>query len=71
MTRVERGNGMTHEAYERGEYLTIHNANKTQLKCMIEDRDIRIKNLYDEIEEYKRTIDGLCTMIARLTEKPA
>ena len=62
---------MTHDAYERGERLTVHNANKQQLKYMIEDRDNRIRRLCNEIEEHKRTIDGLYTMIAKLMEKPA
>lgn len=42
---------MTHDDWEKGKRLTINNANKSQLKWMIKDRDQRIKRLYDELEK--------------------
>lgn len=44
---------MTHDAWEHGDRLTIHNANNGQLKFMVRDRDRRIKGMTKEIETLK------------------
>lgn len=44
---------MTHDAWEHGDRLTIHNANKEQLKFMVRDRDRHIKDMSKEIETLK------------------
>lgn len=36
---------MTHNKWEKGEHLNIHNATKEQLKLMVKDRDETIKKL--------------------------
>ncbi len=60
---------MTHNAWERGESLTIHNASKTQLKWMVEDREARIKKLYKELEKCKEENRILIESIADLVDK--
>lgn len=60
---------MTHNAWEHGENLTIHNANKEQLKWMVEDRELRIKKLYEELEKYKKYNKTLVENLAELVDK--
>lgn len=46
---------------------TVHNANKEQLKCMVEDRDSTIRKLQKEIDrinnEKKQLMNGVCDYI--------
>ncbi|NBK77339.1 hypothetical protein D5272_01720 [bacterium D16-76] len=44
---------MTHNAWEHGDRLTIHNASKEQLKFMVRGRDRCIKDMTKEIETLK------------------
>lgn len=44
---------MTYDAWEHGDRLIIHNANKEQLKFMVRDRDRHIKDMTKEIETLK------------------
>lgn len=50
---------MTHDAWERGERLTIHNATKAQLKQMLEDEKSVTARLYSENQELKGAVDTL------------
>lgn len=60
---------MTHNAWERGEKLTVNNANKTQLKAMVEDRDNRIASLLKEIESLKVENKALIDAAAECASK--
>ena len=66
---LEEVANMTHNAWEHGENLTIHNANKEQLKWMVEDRDLRIKKLYEELEKYKKYNKTLVENLTELVDK--
>ena len=48
---------MLHEQWERQEKLTIHNATKDQLKFMVKNRDMLIKQLYQELECKQKELD--------------
>ena len=50
---------MTHNEWEAGKQLTIHNATKEQLKFMVKDRDTTIKRLLEELEQKKKEYDTL------------
>lgn len=60
---------MTHDAYERGERLTIHNATKDQLKWMVKDREATIQRQYEEIERLKdektKLLDSLVEYVTK------
>ena len=45
---------MSHNEWEHGKQLTIHNATKEQLQWMVKDREETIKRLYNQIEEERR-----------------
>lgn len=49
---------MTQEALERGERLTINNANKAQLKWMVKERDYQIDRLLEKLERKQQEIDN-------------
>lgn len=48
---------MTHNEWESGKELTIHNATKEQLKFMVRDRDNRIAELQKDLEEKQKAFD--------------
>ena len=48
---------MTHIEWENGKELTIHNATKEQLKFMVKDRDNRITELQQELENKQQALD--------------
>ena len=48
---------MTHKEWESGKELTIHNATKDQLKFMVKDRDNRIAELQQELENKQKALD--------------
>ena len=54
---------MTHNEWEQGKRLTIHNATKQQLQFMVKDRDARISSLYKENEELSDLNKKLATML--------
>jgi hypothetical protein len=58
-------NDMTHEQWERGETLTIHNATKEQLKFMIKDKNRQIAELQSELKEMKAAFNELVTLLKR------
>lgn len=53
---------MTHDEWERGKTLTIHNATKAQLKFMVKDRGARIASLWKENEQYRKDFDRLAQL---------
>lgn len=48
---------MTHTEWKNGKELTIHNATKEQLKFMVKDRDNRITELQNELEQKQSALD--------------
>lgn len=48
---------MTHNEWEKGKRLTVHNATKDQLKFMVEDRDATIKRLWKELNAEKKKLE--------------
>lgn len=66
---------MTHDQYERGERLTIHNATKKQLQWMVKDRDAHIAHQYEEIqklqEEKRKLLEDFCRYIVEHEKKEA
>lgn len=47
---------MTHNQWEHGERLTMHNATKEQLKFMVKDRDRQIKDLQEKLQSSEQVI---------------
>lgn len=45
---------MTHNQWEQGERLTIHNATKEQLKFMVRERESMIRDLTKQLEEKQK-----------------
>lgn len=68
-TCLKEIDNMTHNAWEHGENLTIHNANKEQLKWMVEDRESRIKKLQEELEKCKEYNKTLIENLSELVDK--
>ena len=54
---------MTHAEWENGKELTIHNATKEQLKCMVRDRDNRIAELQKKLEEKQKAFDEVMELL--------
>ena len=48
---------MTHTEWENEKILSIHNATKEQLKCMVRVRDNQIAELHKELEEKQKAFD--------------
>ena len=48
---------MTHQEWEMGKRLTVHNATKEQLKFMVKERDNRIRELNKELEQKQKALD--------------
>ena len=56
---------MTHNKWEKGEHLNIHNATKEQLKLMVKDRDEIIKRLHEQLDEKQATLDEAIEMLEK------
>lgn len=54
---------MTHNQWEKGEHLNIHNATKEQLKLMVKDRDKEIKRLQKQLDEKQVALDEAIAML--------
>lgn len=54
---------MTHNKWEKGEHLNIHNATKEQLKLMVKDRDEIIKRLHEQLDEKQAALDEAIEML--------
>lgn len=50
---------MTHNQWEQGKKLTIHNATKEQLKFMVRERESMIQDLTKQLDEKQKSI-GRC-----------
>lgn len=57
---------MTHDDWENGASLTVHNATKSQLIFMVKDRDRAISRLYKQIEEKENIINNLIGFIGEM-----
>ena len=59
---------MTHNEWENGKRLTVNNATKEQLKWMVEDRDAKIKRLYEELQKEKDLNQSLAKVLGEILE---
>ena len=59
---------MTHNEWENGKRLTVNNATKEQLKWMVEDRDAKIKRLYEELQNEKDLNQSLAKVLGEILE---
>lgn len=57
---------MTYDEWVKGKELTIHNATKSQLKFMVEDRDKTICKLMQEIQMKDKALSEACDLIMKL-----
>lgn len=60
---------MTHNQWEQGERLTIHNATKEQLKFMVKERESIIQDLTKQLDEKRKVLVrnfGIYTTITML-----
>lgn len=48
---------MTHNQWEQGKRLTIHNATKEQLKFMVRERELMIQDLTKQLDEKQKTLE--------------
>ena len=48
---------MTHNQCEQGKRLTIHNATKEQLKFMVRERETRIQDLQQQLDETQKALE--------------
>lgn len=60
---------MTHNQWEHGERLTIHNATKEQLKFMVRDRDEEIRHLQKELSTITAAIAQCGELIMDILEQ--
>lgn len=54
---------MTHDQWEQGKRLTIHNATKDQLKFMIRKREAMVQDLQKQLEEKDRALEEAMQML--------
>lgn len=57
---------MTHNQWEQGKRLTIHNATKEQLKFMVTEREIRIQDLQKQLDEKQQELEEAIKMLKEL-----
>ena len=57
---------MTHNQWEQGKRLTIHNATKEQLKFMVTEREIRIQDLQKQLDETQQELKEAIKMLKEL-----
>ena len=57
---------MTHNQWEQGERLTIHNATKEQLKFMVRERESIIQNLTKQLDEKQKALEEAIKMLKDL-----
>ena len=57
---------MTHNQWEQGKRLTIHNATKEQLKFMVTEREIRIQDLQKQLDETQQELEEAIKMLKEL-----
>ena len=57
---------MTHNQWEQGKRLTIHNATKEQLKFMVTEKEIRIQGLQKQLDEKQKELEEAIKMLKEL-----
>lgn len=57
---------MTHNQCEQGKRLTIHNATKEQLKFMVRERETRIQDLQNQLDETQKALEEAIKMLKDL-----
>ena len=57
---------MTHNQWEQGKRLTIHNATKEQLKFMVTKKEIRIQGLQKQLDEKQKELEEAIKMLKEL-----
>lgn len=48
---------MTHNQWEQGKKITIHNATKEQLKFMVRERESMIQDLTKQLDEKQKALE--------------
>lgn len=54
---------MTHNQWEQGKRLTIHNATKEQLKFMVRERESMIQDLTKQLDEKQKALEDAIKML--------
>ena len=57
---------MTHNQWEQGKRLTIHNATKEQLKFMGRERELMIQDLTKQLDEKQKAVEDAIKMLKDL-----
>ena len=57
---------MTHNQWEQGKRLTIHNATKEQLKFMVRERESMIQDLTKQLDEKQKALEDAIKMLKNL-----
>lgn len=57
---------MTHNQWEQGERLTIHNSTKEQLKFMVRERESMIQDLTKQLDEKQKVLEEAIKMLKDL-----
>lgn len=57
---------MTHNQWEQGGRLTIHNATKKQLKFMVREREAMIQDLQKRLDEKQKALEDAIKMLKDL-----
>nr|DAR44132.1 MAG TPA: coiled-coil domain-containing protein [Caudoviricetes sp.] len=54
---------MTHNQWEQGKRLTIHNATKEQLKFMVRERETTIRDLQKQLDKKQKALEEAIKML--------
>ena len=57
---------MTHNQWEQGKRLTIHNATKEQLKFMVRERESMIQDLTRQLDEKQKALEDAIKVLKNL-----
>lgn len=57
---------MTHNQWEQGKRLTIHNATKEQLKFMVRERELMIQDLTKQLDEKQKALEDAIKVLKNL-----
>ena len=57
---------MTHNQWEQGKRLTIHNATKEQLKFMVRERESMIQDLTKQLDEKQKALEDAIKVLKNL-----
>lgn len=59
---------MTHNQWEQGKKLTIHNATKEQLKFMVRERELMIQDLTKQLVEKQKALEDAIKMLKNFNQ---